>query len=143
MSRRLSFAMRLVGVGVFGVAFAGQATQAQELEYKPQAESETLVEETLAGDRSKTVIIKRFRFEPGWVGGRHYHPASVYVYVLDGEFTIETEGEGRQTYSAGQLYKEPLGRVMQGRNLSTSEELEILVFQIGETGKPMMIKAEE
>lgn len=126
-------------VTVFG---AGALLASEQEAYKPPIESQTLVEESLAADDSKTVIIKRFTLPPGHVGGRHSHPGSVYVYVLDGEFTIETEGQGRQTFKAGQLYKEPVGRVMQARNLRTDGNLELLIFQIGEAGKPMMIKAD-
>ncbi|NIR88508.1 MAG: cupin domain-containing protein [Gammaproteobacteria bacterium] len=110
--------------------------------YKPEVKSETLVEETLASDDSKTVIIKRFTLPRDYVGARHYHSGAVYVYVLDGEFTIETEGQGQQTFKAGQLYREPAGRVMRARNLRSDGNLEILVFQVGEAGKPMMIKAD-
>lgn len=110
--------------------------------YKPKVESQTLIDESLATDDSKRVIIKHFRLPSGYEGGRHYHPGAVYVYVLDGEFTIETEGHGRETLKAGQLYKEPVGRVMRARNSSTDDSVEILVFQIGEAGKPMMIKAD-
>jgi hypothetical protein len=31
---------------------------------------------------------------------------------------------------------------MQGKNLSASDDLELVVFQVGDTGKPMMIKAD-
>jgi hypothetical protein len=31
---------------------------------------------------------------------------------------------------------------MQGKNLSTSDDLELVIFQVGDAGKPMMIKAE-
>ncbi len=87
------------------------------------------------------MIIKHFDIPPGFVGGRHYHPGPVYVYVLEGELTVETEGK-TETYRAGQLYPEPLNSVMQGRNLSASDDLELVVFQVGDIGKPMMIKAD-
>jgi quercetin dioxygenase-like cupin family protein len=124
------------------VALTGlQDTSAGEQEYKPKAKATSLLETPLAGVKGKTVIIKHFEFPPGFVGGKHFHPGPVFVYVLEGELTIDTEGTGRQTIKAGQLYQEPIRSVMQGRNLSTTDATKIVVFQVGDEGKPMMIKA--
>jgi quercetin dioxygenase-like cupin family protein len=115
------------------------ALQAQDSEYRPQVTSTTHVEKTLPGDDSKTVIIREFTFPDGYVGSQHYHTGSVFVYVLEGELTIDVEGMDRAVVSAGQLYQEPLGRNMTARNVSASDA-RVLVFQVGETGKPMMIE---
>jgi quercetin dioxygenase-like cupin family protein len=69
------------------------------------------------------------------------HPGPVFVYVLEGELTVETDG-GTLTFKAGELYPEPLRGSMLIRNLSASDDLELLVFQIGDEGKPMMVKVE-
>ena len=113
---------------------------AQE-EYISASKVTTLHQAPLPGVEGKEVIIKHFVSPPGFVGGRHFHPGPVYVYVLEGELTIETNGK-TETYRAGQLYPEPLNSVMQGKNLSASNDLEIVVFQVGDIGKPMMIKAD-
>ena len=123
-------------MGMAGLPLAN----AQE-EYIPTAKVTTLHQAPLPGLEGKEVIIKHFVLPPGFVGGRHFHPGPVYVYVLEGELTIETEGK-TETYRAGQLYPEPLNSVMQGRNLSASDDLEFVVFQVGDIGKPMMIKAD-
>ena len=110
-------------------------------EYVPKVKVKTLHQAPLPGVEGKEVINKHFGIPPEFIGGRHSHPGPVYVYVLEGEFTVKTEG-GTKTYKAGQLYPEALDRVMQGRNLSASDDLELLVFQVGDIGKPMMIKAD-
>lgn len=114
----------------------------QEKEYKPKVVTKDLVEQPLHGASDRTVIIKEFTLPAGHVGGRHFHTGPVYVYVLDGELTIELDGQQPQTVKAGELYVEPVGQVMQARNVSGSGELKLLVFQVSEAGKPMMIKAE-
>lgn len=111
-------------------------------EYIPKAKVKTLHQAALPGVDGKEVVIKHFAFPPEFVGGRHYHPGPVYVYVLEGELTVETEG-GTESYKAGELYIEPVNRKMQGKNISTSDDLEVVVFQVGDAGKPMMISAEE
>ena len=100
----------------------------------------SLHEGILTGDKSKTVIVKHFTLPAGFVGGKHFHPGNVYVYVLEGELTVDTD-KGVLTVSAGELYPEVPGMVMVGKNLSTSVAAKLLVFQVGETGKPMMMKA--
>ena len=130
----------LMGVMVVG-AIGVQGLRAQEKEYKPKAKVTPLVHKDLPGVEGKEVLIRHFEFPPGFVGGSHYHPGPVFVYVLEGELTIDTAEEGRQTFKAGEVYEEPIRRVMQGRNLSTSNPTKIVVFQVGEKGKPMMIKS--
>ncbi len=122
-------------------SFAIQSVGAAEKEYKSKAKVTALIQEALPGVAGKTVIIKHLAFPPGHVGGKHFHPGPVYVYVVEGAFTVETEGGGTQTISAGGLYKEPLGRTMRASNLSTNDWVKIVVFQVGDEGKPMMIKA--
>ena len=126
-----------IAIGVAGL----QEVQAQEQEYVSKARAKTLLQAPLAGVEGKEVIIKHFAVPPEFVGGKHMHPGSVFVYVLEGEITVETEGK-TETFKAGELYREPLQRAMVGKNLSTSDDLELLVFQIGDVGKPMMIKVD-
>ncbi len=134
---RLGHAPALAGVMLLGAAFS---LDVQAAEYKPKAEVKALYESALAGVDGKTVIIKHFTVPAGFVGGKHFHPGNVFVYVLEGELTVETE-QGVHTVRAGELYPEVPGMVMQGRNASTSVPAKFVVFQIGDTGKPMMIKA--
>ena len=134
---KLGLAVALAGVMSLGAAF-GQDVQAAE--YKPKVETKSLYQGALTGVDGRTVIIKHFTVPPGFVGGKHFHPADVFVYVLEGELTVETE-KGSLTVRAGELYPEVPGMVMRGKNLSTSVPAKFVVFQVGETGKPMMIKA--
>ncbi len=129
----------LVMAAAIGMA-SWQGVQAAE-EYVTKARAKTLHQAPLAGVEGKEVVIKHFSAPPEFVGGKHMHPASVYVYVLEGELTVDSEGK-TLTFKAGDLYPEPLQRSMVGKNLSTSDDLEILVFQIGDVGKPMMVKVE-
>ena len=139
---RLSKAyVSLILLAVMAVFLSGlQYADAAEQEYKPEAKATTLLETPLAGVKGKTVIIKHFEFPPGHVGGWHTHTGPVFVYVLEGKLTIDTENTGSQSISAGELYQEPIGTKMQARNQSTTEPTKIIVFQVSEEGKPMMIE---
>ncbi len=134
---KLGHALALAGVLSLGAALS---LDVQAAEYKPKVVAKSLHEGALTGVDGKTVIVKHFTLPAGFVGGKHFHPADVFVYVLEGEFTVETE-KGALTVPAGELYSEVPGMVMRGKNLSTSGPAKILVFQVGDTGKPMMVKA--
>ncbi len=134
---KLGLAVALAGVLSLGAAFG---LDVQAAEYKLKVETKSLYQGALTGVDGRTVIIKHFTAPPGFVGGRHFHPGDVFVYVLEGEITIETE-KGTVTAGAGELIPEIPGMVMRGKNLSTSVPAKFVVFQVGETGKPMMVKA--
>ncbi len=124
------------------VAIAGLSIQTgQAAEYKPKAEVKSLAQGPLAGVEGKEVLVRHITLPPGHVGGRHFHPGPVVVYVLEGALNIESGGK-TQTVNAGELYQEPLRAVMQARNVSATSEVKLLVFQVGDAGKPMMVKAD-
>ncbi|HSS63790.1 MAG TPA: cupin domain-containing protein [Gammaproteobacteria bacterium] len=122
-------------VGMMGFQAAGAE------EYVTKAKVMTLHQAELPGVPGKEMIVKRFSIPPKFVGGKHLHPGPVFVYVLEGELTVELENETR-TFKAGELYPEDINAAMVGKNLSGSDNLELLVFQVGDVGKPMMLKVE-
>jgi quercetin dioxygenase-like cupin family protein len=132
--------MTVIAVG----AIDGRVASAQEPKeiYVPTADLTTLVDKPLPGVEGKHVTILHGTFPAGWAGGRHYHTGPVYVYVLEGHFTVDEQGKPRQTFTAGQLYEEPIGTPMQARNISPSERLKVLLFQMHGHGEPLAYKAE-
>ena len=132
------FSMALASAVFLGLA-GFQTADAQE--YVSKARVKTLHQAPLPGVEGKEMIVKHFSIPPEFVGGKHLHPGPVYVYVLEGVLTVELDGETK-TFSAGELYPEDIDSAMVGRNLSGTDDLELLVFQVGEIGKPMMIKVE-
>ena len=121
----------LIGMASF------QAAGAEE--HVSKARAKTLHKAPLQGVAGKEVIIKHFAAPPKFVGGKHMHPGPVFVYVLEGELTVKL-ASGTKTFKAGELYPEDINATMVGRNLSATDDLELLVFQVGDIGKPMMIK---
>jgi quercetin dioxygenase-like cupin family protein len=110
--------------------------------YVPPAETKKLVDKPLATVNGKQFTIMHATLKPGFVGGKHYHTGPVFVYVLEGVFTIDEPGKPRQTFKAGQVYEEPIGTPMQAFNVSTSETTRILVIQVNNQGEPMMYKSD-
>ena len=114
-----------------------QVADAQE--YVSKAKAKSLYKGPLQGAKGMDVVVKHFKAPAKFVGGKHMHSGQVFVYVLEGELTVELAGETK-TFKAGELYPEDIGAAMVGKNLSSTDHLELLVFQIGEAGKPMMTK---
>lgn len=134
----------LISTALTTVFFLGplgiEVAEAQQ-EYVPKVNVQTLHQGELPGIDGKEMTVKHLAIPPGYIGGKHMHTGPVFVYVLEGVLTVETES-GTASYGVGELYLEPLGAVMKGRNLSASDDLEILVFQVGDIGKSMMVKVE-
>ena len=110
--------------------------------YVPGGGIKALLEKPLPGVEGKQLTVLHGTFPAGWTGGKHYHSGPVYVYVLEGTFTIDEVGKPRRTIAAGELYEEPIGTPMQARNLSASEPVKLLVFQVHGLREPLAYKAE-
>lgn len=123
------------------MGMASFQTMAAE-EHISKAQKKVLHQASLPGVEGKEMTVAHFAFSPGFVGGKHMHPGPVFVYVLEGELTVDL-GSETKTFKAGELYAEDIDTAMVAKNLSTTDDLEILVFQVGDIGKPMMIKVKK
>lgn len=138
MVRSSSLAIAL-GTALLSATVMGGETSK---EYVPaDAEQEVLANQTgLASGQSLEAKVVRFRVGPGFRTARHYHTGDVFVYVRSGQLRIETD-EGERIVQAGQVYYEIPNQPMVGANVSATEDAEIVIFQVGRTGEPMMIEA--
>lgn len=66
--------------------------------------------------------------EPGGRTPLHQHPVPVYVYVLEGEVELRTEGGDPHTYGTGEAYVEALNRDHQLFNVTDSDARVLVVF---------------
>ncbi len=135
----LSFA--LAGAIIVGAAASPNLHAQEQQEYISKAKATPLLKTTLAGMKGKEVNIVHFAAPPGFVGGKHFHPGHVFVYILEGSLIVEMEGDAPRKLGPGDVFQEPQGRTMLARNLSSTQGVKLLVFQIGDEGKPLMIKA--
>lgn len=76
--------------------------------------------------------------EPGGRTPRHQHPVPVYVYVLEGELEVQTEGGEPRTYEKGEAFLESVDQWHQAFNKG-SEPTRILVVFMGEQGQPTTV----
>lgn len=76
---------------------------------------------------------------PGGQVGRHMHPVPLFVYILEGTLSIEMEGHGTHTFSAGQGMAEVVNAWHNGRNL-TDKPVRFLIVFAGQKGTPNLIR---
>lgn len=79
--------------------------------------------------------------EPGGRTPLHEHPVPTYVYLLEGELELRTEGREPQRYKAGEAYIESLNRRHQLFNVGDTPARVLVVF-VGEEGKPTTVAAQ-
>ncbi len=121
-----------------------QGLSAQEQQKQvPKAKITPLLKTDLAGMEGKEVSIVHISAPPGFVTPNHFHPGYVFLYVLEGAVTIKMEGDAPIKLGPGDVFKETPGRTMVGKNLSTTHGAEIVVFQIGDKGKPFTVQAKK
>ncbi len=130
-----------------GTIAAGMSTSQglrahEQQEQVPKAKVTSLLKTTLAGMEGKEVSIVHISAPPGFVTAKHFHPGQVFIYVLEGAVTIEMEGDAPLKLGPGDVFQEPPGKSMVGKNLSSTHGAKLVVFQIGDKGKPLTVEAE-
>jgi quercetin dioxygenase-like cupin family protein len=71
--------------------------------------------------------------------GRHLHPNPLAVYFLEGTLTVEMEGHGTHTFTAGEAQAEVVNTWHNGRNL-TDKPVKFLIVFAAQEGTPLTIR---
>ena len=89
------------------------------------------------------IQMREILFAPGWKAPRHYHSSDLFIYVIAGEFEVDMEGSGLETYTDGQALRMKPNTPMDARNSSANRPLKLAVFQVGNPDSPFVIPVEE
>ena len=87
------------------------------------------------------VNIRHYDIPPSWASSKHHHTGQMFIYVIEGTASMEAEGQTR-TARPGEVLHQLPEKVMVMRNASTSERLKFIMFQVGATGAPPIVRAE-
>jgi quercetin dioxygenase-like cupin family protein len=104
---------------------------------RPHQVLSQVVEQMPRGARQQVMVLTA-TFQPGERTVFHTHRSPVTVYVLEGRFTLELEGQPTVEVVAGQAYVEPPLVKMTGYNRSATEPLKVLIFYVTEPGTPFL-----
>jgi len=77
------------------------AAYKKEVYVSPGADRQALFSGPLHGVEERQVTIEQFTFPPGWVGGKHYHTGPVFVYIVEGAFSVTEQGKKDQSFTKG------------------------------------------
>jgi quercetin dioxygenase-like cupin family protein len=88
----------------------------------------------------REAITARGEFQSGAAVPRHTHPGEEFGYVLDGELTLEIDGQPAKTLKAGDSFFIAAGTVHQAKNAGKGAAA-VLSTYIIEKGKPLATPA--
>lgn len=123
---------------VIAACVAGQAV-AQE-----SVRRTVILKKPLEADPTKEVTVFVFELAPGARTGKHYHPGQEFIYVLEGEGTIEEPGKPPVALRRGvgvYFQSDPAKPtyVHEGVNLSATRPLKLVTTLITEKNQPLAI----
>jgi quercetin dioxygenase-like cupin family protein len=96
-----------------------------------------LLTQDLLGAPGKEALMITVTYGAGAASLPHRHDAQVFVYVLEGEVTMQVQGQPQVTLRAGQTFYEGPDDVHQvSANASRTATAKILVFMIKDKAKP-------
>jgi quercetin dioxygenase-like cupin family protein len=127
-------------VQMAAIGFCACATMpvaAQDGLAKPNMVLRQVVEGMPKGDKQEVHVLTA-TFKPGDRTVFHTHRFPVTVYVLEGTFTLELEGQAPLTVKAGEAMVEPPNVKMTGYNRSAADQLKVMIFYVGDPGTPFL-----
>jgi quercetin dioxygenase-like cupin family protein len=103
----------------------------------PSAAVAQLMMRDLIAGPDKEVVMLTVTYPPGGASPPHRHDAQVFVYVLEGELTMQVRGSPAVTLQAGQTFYESPDDIHQvSANASKTAPAKFLVVSIKDKAKP-------
>jgi quercetin dioxygenase-like cupin family protein len=114
---------------------------AQEVLTPSPVKRSLILKTELEGVEGKEMHAWVTEFAPGASSGKHYHPWKEFVYVLEGAFTIEVQGNPAATLKPGEIISVAPKQVHEGKNLLNSPT-KVLVFGLAPRGESFVVPVE-
>jgi len=99
-----------------------------------------LMKERLADMASKEGTVITVEYAPGAASDQHFHPGSVFAYVLEGAVVSQLAGGQPVTYRKGQSwYESPKIPHVVSKNASATEPAKLLVFLLSQASESLVV----
>jgi len=85
----------------------------------------------------REVIQVRTELDPGAVAPKHTHPGEEIIYVLEGSWEYQVEGQPPKTLKTGDVLFIPYGVVHSAKNVGSVKGAELGTYVV-EKGKPLL-----
>lgn len=106
----------------------------------PAVQRKVLLQQDLQIPNYSTALVE-VTIPVGGREGRHTHPGSAVVHVLQGALTLDLEGMPTKTYQVGETVFIPTGKIHEGINNGNTPMRAIASFVV-EKGKPLASQVE-
>ena len=118
------------------------AATAQDRNAQPRigVTSSELFEKAVPDTENMEVTVLDVRYQPQGVNPRHFHPAAVTFYILEGRPVFQEEGKEPLSLKPGDTLLVPAGTTHAHWNPSTTEGVRWLEFIVAEKGKGRAIR---
>jgi quercetin dioxygenase-like cupin family protein len=110
---------------------AGSTIVAQQ----PNVQRRVLLQQDLTIPGQQAVLVE-VTIPAGGREGRHTHPGTLLVHILEGTMTFEHEGRSIMSYKPGESFTAEPGKIHEGSNRGTTPVRAIATFVV-EKGKPL------
>jgi len=102
------------------------------------ADVQQLIDKDLIGVPGKELLLLTVEYLPGGASLPHRHDSQVFVYVLEGELTMQIAGSPAVTLRPGQtFYESPADVHLVSANASKVAPAKILVFIVKDKNAPV------
>lgn len=99
-----------------------------------------LLKERLADMAGKEGPMITVEYAPGAASDQHFHPGSVFAYVLEGAVVSQLAGGHPVTYTKGQSwYESPKIPHVVSKNASKTKAAKLLVFLLSQEGESLVV----
>ena len=136
-TRSLLLLTVLILLGLIGA----QVLNAQETLTAEPVERTLIIKKALEGIEGKDMHAWVTEFAPDVSTGKHHHPWHEFVYVLEGDFTIEVQGEPAVTLKPGEIITLAPKQVHEGKS-SPNSPTKVLVFGLAPKDEPLVVQVE-
>src|ERR1700733_6512282 len=105
---------------------------------RPSADVRQLIDQELVGVPDKEILMLTVKYLPGGASLPHRHDAQVFVYVLEGEISMQIAGGPVVTLRQGEtFYENPTDIHLVSANASKTAPAKILVFIVKTKNAPV------
>jgi quercetin dioxygenase-like cupin family protein len=99
-----------------------------------------LIKQRLADMNGKEGTVITVDYAPGAASDLHFHPGSVFAYVLEGAVVSQLAGGQPVTYTKGQSwYESPKIPHVVSKNASRTEPAKLLVFLLSQESESLVV----
>lgn len=133
MMHKRAISWLIVGLAVATIVVIGIASLANA--QQPTVERKILLQQDVTVPGHQAVLVA-VTIPVGGREGRHTHPGTALVHVLEGALTLDHDGRARTTYKAGESVHVEANKVHEGMNLGSTPVKAIAAFVV-EKGKPL------